>query len=41
MILLPHVGNCLSQFPEARQILELDPDKEYPGLHEKKAIVST
>ena len=41
MILLPHVGICWSQVPEAWHILELDPDKEYPGLHEKKAIVST
>ena len=32
---------CPFQFPEVWQLLELDPDLEYPWLHVKSALVST
>ena len=38
-----HDGVCSFQVPplEVWQILEPDPDRECPGLHEKEAIVFT
>ena len=36
-----HVGRGLFHSPVGRQILELDPDSEYPLLHEKVASVYT
>ena len=39
-LLLLHVGVWIFQLPEVWHVLELDPDLEYPLLHEKEALVS-
>ena len=43
LFILPglHVGSLLLQRPGFSQVLELDPDLEYPDLQEKVATVPT
>ena len=41
MLILVQNGVWPFQFPQSRQVLDLDPDKEYPELHEEDATVPT